>query len=242
MDNKKIFVWIPSWTGFPYPDVIMNIMNQELPEWYELYFYKDNIISGRPIHIARNLLVSMFMQSWCDYLWFCDDDNPPSIDTLKYLIECNEDVATALVPLRHWWYMLNVTVDWDGCTSIEKYWEEKFEVENFWTGCVLLSRKIIQDMCYNTWREPYHFTRLVYVFNEITQEKEEYTHQDIHINWRQNIYKHNAFEIEKQYVDVSEDLYFWMIAKDLWYRFYAHPLARCRHYKQNKEFISVRNQ
>lgn len=241
MKTKKIFVGMPSWTWFPYPDVIMNVLRQELPEWYEIYFPKENIISGRPVHIARNLLVSMFVRSDCDYLWFVDDDNPPSIDVLKYLIECNEDVASALVPLRHGWYTLNLTVNWDWLTSIEKYWEEKFEVENVGTGCVLLTRKIIIDMCYHTWHEPYHFTRKIYVFNEQTKEAEEYTHQDIHIKGWQNIYRKNNFEIEKQYVDVSEDLYFWQIARDLWYKFYAHPLARCRHYKQNREFISVKN-
>lgn len=238
---KKIFVWIPSASGFPYPDVLINIMNQELPRWYELVFYKDNIVSGRPIHIARNLIVQQFLASKCDYLWFCDDDNPPSIDVLKHLLSVQEDAVSALVPLRHWGYTLNVTVDGKWLTSIDKYKGKPFEIENFGTGCVLLSRKIIKDVCDVTGNEPYHFYRQIFVFNEKTKEKEEYTHQDL-IDWRQHIYKRNYFEIEKQYIDWSEDLYFGKIARELWYKFYAHPKARCRHYKQTREFISVRNE
>lgn len=241
VDKKRIYVGMPSGTGFPYPDVIINILQQEMPRWYELVFYKDHIINGRPIHIARNLIVSNFIRSDCDYLWFCDDDNPPSIDALKYLISCNEDVASALVPLRHWGYTLNLTVDGKWLTSIAKYKGKKFEVENFGTGCVLLSRKIIEDVCNATWQWPYHFYRQIMVINNETNEKEEYTHQDL-IPWWHNTYEHDNFEIHKEYIDWSEDLHFGKIARELGYKFYAHPRARCRHYLQNRDFIWVKNQ
>ena len=239
---KKIYVAIPSGTGFPYPDVILNICKQEIPEWWELVFYKENIIANRPIHIARNILVWQFLKSWCDYIWFCDDDNPPSIDVLKYLIEWLEkweDVVSALVPLRHWGYTLNVTINNEWLKSLEWY-DGLFEIENFGTWCVVLSRQIIQDVCDITGWKPYQFIEEAFVFNEITKEKEKYIHQD-YIPWWQNTYKKYWFNIAIEYMSISEDLHFWHIAKDLWYRFYAHSYARCRHYKNNNEFISVKN-
>jgi hypothetical protein len=53
-----------------------------------------------PIHIARNKILEEFIKSSCDYLWFCDDDNPPLLDTLQKLLESDKDIVSAIVPLR----------------------------------------------------------------------------------------------------------------------------------------------
>lgn len=236
---KKIYVWMPSGSGFPYPEVMLNVMQQEMPDGYEIYFSIDNIVCGSVVHTARNRIVAKFLQSDCDYLWFCDDDNPPSSDVLKYLIEADKDVASALVPLRHWGYMLNLIKDKVNVTSIADY-DDLFEVDNIWTGCVLMTRKVVEDVYNATEGLPYQFAIKPFVFNIITDKKELYTNQDTEI-WREDKYLSNDWKILKRQWEVWEDLMFWLKAKELWYRFFADKRARCTHYKNKPEALTVNN-
>jgi len=50
--------------------------------------------------LSRNQIVHNFLRSNADYLWFVDDDNPPAVDVLKYLLEHKVDAISAVVPLR----------------------------------------------------------------------------------------------------------------------------------------------
>lgn len=231
---------MPSADWFPYPEVIFNVMNQIVPDWYELIFNLDSIVSWCLVHKARNYITRKFLSWWYDYLWFVDDDNPPSCDVLKLLIEANKDVCTALIPLRHPNYALNVIEDNKNITSIN-HRDTIFEVDNFWTWCVLLSRDIVNDVSKETMWLPYQFRTVDFVLNQKDEVKEIYTYQD-KVEWWKDIYHNDWTNIIKSRWEVSEDLWFWHIAKQFWYKFYAHKNARCRHYKRVPDFLSVLNQ
>lgn len=240
---KTIFVWMPSWSWFPYPDVIFNIRDQEMPADCVMRFNMDSLSCWQVVHRARNDIVRRFLELWFDYLWFCDDDNPPSTDVLKYLIEADKDAVSALVPLRHWalWWTvnLNLTIDGKSVTSLE-WLPDLFEIENFWTGCVLLSRKIVKDVFEYTKWLPYMFWTIDFVFNSKDWIREIYEDQDKH-EWWEEKYINVDGKITKISWEVWEDLYFWVVAKKLWYKFYADKRARCIHYRNKPEFISVIN-
>lgn len=236
--NKKIFVGMPSGDWFPYPEVIFQIMQQEMPEGYELVFSMENIVSGSVVHTARNMLVKKFLSTNCDYLWRCDDDNPPSSDVLKYLIAADKDVCSALVPIRHWNYMLNIFKDWKNMISVADE-EDLFEVDNIWTWCVLLSRQIVKDVFAKTRWRPYQFLVSEFVWNKKKNIKEIYVWQDKEKGWEDTYISING-KISTLPWETWEDLYFWMVAKELWYKFYADKRATCRHYKNKPEFYSVK--
>jgi len=150
----KVFVWMPSGSWNPHADVIMNIKDQQTEAKIE--FTLDSIISWRPVHQARNELVRRFLETDCDYLRWVDDDNPPNTDVLQLLLDAKKDVISALVPLRHWWYMLNVFKDWKNLTDTD-WLPAVFEVDNAWTWCLLMSRRVVSDVYKKTKHYPFQF-------------------------------------------------------------------------------------
>jgi len=102
---------MPSINGFPYPDTLISIYNQSCLKDIDLIFYRENIVDRMPVQLARNKIALDFIKSRADYLWFCDDDNPPKVDVLEYLLSHNKDVVNALVPLRSDPYRLNIFLD-----------------------------------------------------------------------------------------------------------------------------------
>jgi len=91
---------MPSATGFPYPEVLLNIFNQTCIDDITLFFSKHNIAERMPVQNARNYLTTMFLATNATHLWWCDDDNPPALDVLENLLKADKDVCSALVPLR----------------------------------------------------------------------------------------------------------------------------------------------
>jgi hypothetical protein len=233
--NKKIYVWIPSYDWKVDTNVMFWIRGQRLPEWYELVFNSHSIVSGLMVHSARNQIVKKFLTSGCDYLWFCDDDNPPSSDVLKYLIAADKDACSALVPLRHWrWDTVNITLNWTGVTSIINL-PNLFEIENFWTGCVLMKKKLVQDVFTETKWYPYQFWMVDCAFGKDGKGKEIYRedHKDeyLQIDW----------VVQLMPWEVWEDLNFGNMAKKLWYKFYADKRAKCLHRNDQIGYLSVKN-
>lgn len=240
MKSKKVFVAMPSGSWFPYPDTMFALFHQIVPEWYELVFNMDSIVSRNLVHTARNILVRRFLSWDYDYLLRCDDDNPPSADVLKILLEADKDVCSALVPLRHGNYMLNLFDKWKNIVSIKDY-PNLFEVENIWTGCVLLKRKVVSDVFEATKWRPYQFQVTDFVWNKKEDIKEMYLDQDKH-EWWEDEYIHEKWVITKLPWETGEDLFFWLKAKELWYKFYADKRARCIHFRGKPEFLSVSNE
>lgn len=97
----QVFIGMPSATGYPYPEAIFNIVNQTCNKHVDILFDMESLTIRTPIQIARNELLDRFLtKTDADYLRFCDDDNPPSVDVLEKLINANKDIVSAIVPLR----------------------------------------------------------------------------------------------------------------------------------------------
>lgn len=228
---KTIFVWMPSLTWYPNSEVMFSLFNQEIPKWYKLVFGQASIVSRQIVHRARNELVRRFLSNAYDYLLWCDDDNPPTSDGIKRLIESDKDIVSGIVPLR-WWHAYNVTIHWRWLDTLE--WKsELFEIENFWTWFCLIKRKVIQDVFEVTGGYPYMFSPWKFVYN-IDTWLELYSWQTDTLLYKSD----KDWLIIKQW-EIWEDLYFWIKAKELWYKMYANRYAVCKHYKWGNDFISV---
>jgi len=232
-ETIKIFVWMPSWTWFPYPEVILNLCNQDLPDWVELHFERKNIVDRMPIQLARNELIQKFLYNAIDYDYFlwCDDDNPPNTDVVKHLISHRKDVVSALVPLRKWPYRLCIIKNWKPMESIEWLDWPLIEVENIWTWCVLLSHKIVSDVWNHTKWHPYQFTVEDTIWDKIDDHKELYKNQEKYvIDWKERYMLNKDWTLNIQQRQCWEDLFFGERAKELGYKFYADLRATCYHF------------
>lgn len=234
---KKIFIAMPCWSWYPHPDAIINIFNQELREWIEIEFTMDSLVVGKPIHIARNELLERFVRSWCDYMLFCDDDNPMEQWVLQKLIDSNVDIVSAIVPLRHYdsdYQALNIfynDMNWyiKNYKKIPKKTNPLLEIANCWTWCVLLSKRVCFDMYKKYKNRAFRPVTKQLVQNLDTQMVEIYKDQD-NVDWWKDIYLNNWTEIQKIDLDISEDLYFFMNTKELGYKIRARLDTECYHY------------
>lgn len=227
----RIFVWMPSSTGYPHPEVMFNLFHQELPEWYQLIFDVNSIVTWEVVQRARNELVRRFLDGRYDYLLRCDDDNPPSINALKYLIEADKDIVSGIVPLRGW-TAYNVTIEWKWLKTLKDV-DDLFEIENFWWGFCLLSRKVVKDVFEATHWYPYMFSPWEFVWNNDLSSLELY-------NWQSDINKYasDSNGVMIRHWELWEDLFFGIQAKKLWYKAYASKYALCKHLKRNNVFIT----
>lgn len=240
----KIYVWMPSGSGFPYPDTIIAIYTQDcvLDKSVELYFFNDCIVKRKPVQHARNQILHNFLKSGCHYLWFCDDDNPPAKDVLGNMLSHQKECVSALVPLRHGEkYLLNVFKDGKHVTSYEGHEWPLMEIDNFWTGCVLMSREMVQKMVDKFKWNPYQFRIEEFVCKK-SWEVEPYACQDlINSDW-QSVYVSEDWSIAKRTESISEDLFFGREAKKLGFSFYADLRSHCYHYKDtNKLTVKYEN-
>lgn len=233
----RVFVWMPSWDWKPYPDAILNVINQKVKD-VDIEFTMDNIPQRTPIHIARNILLERFVNSSCDYLWFCDDDNPPLLDVLQKLIDSKKDIVSAIVPLRMYdaeWQALNIfykDMNWwiTNYNNIPKKKDNIIKVANCWTWCVLLSKRVCIDMYKKYQDRAFEFTYKELIYNKNINIVETYDWQD-NVEWREDDYvKNELWEIHKVRSSLSEDLTFFNRAKELWYDIYARLDAECYHY------------
>ncbi len=229
---------MPCWTWYAHPDTIINIFNQNIDrKQYELVFNMTWVPQRVPIHIARNKILAEFMKSGCDYLWFCDDDNPPLLDTLQKLLDSKKDIVSAIVPLRMYdkeWQALNIfykTMNWynKNYDHIPKSDDLTYEISNCWTGCVLIHKRVCFDMWKKYKERAFWFTTDYLVNNKIIDVVEVYKDQDKQ-EWRESIYNWNEEWISKVPIDVSEDLNFFNRCKDLGYKIYARLDTECYHY------------
>lgn len=238
---KKVFVAMPSGSGFPYPECIFNVLRQEVTD-VEIQFDITHILPWQIVHRARNELVRKFLSSDADYLWFVDDDNPPSTDVLQKLIDADKDIISALVPLRWSGDVASIGVTIKGKALLETELSELddvFEIENCGTGCVLMKRKVLVDMFKETEWLPYMFSTLDFVWNIKKWCLEIYDRNKKYDPSKYICDSTDCIQIRKG--EIGEDLYFGNKARGLWYSMYAHKYARCTHYKRKPDFISIKN-
>lgn len=243
----QVYVAMPT-VNNPYPETIFNVMYQDVVlSWQvELLFDMHSITSRMPIHQARNELLRRFLQDTkADYIWFCDDDNPPSTDVLWKLLKHNKDICSAVVPLRLWdrdWDLLNIFKynelwEREHITDLSEYKEPLQEIANCWTWCVLLSREFCEDI-FNAFPNPFEFVTWEYI-STLDNKLERYIWQDYEP--RKHKYKEDYnWQIRVVKIPLSEDVCFFEKAKELWYKLYADISAECYHFngRPSKRFIS----
>lgn len=232
----EVYVAMPS-SWMPHLETVFNIFHQQLDPWVELLFDMHSVVMRKPIHIARNeLLIRYLKDTQADYIWFCDDDNPPATDVLQKLINAQKDICSAVVPLRLGdadGDLLNIFYydDHGGrkhITDLSAVAEQVIEVANCGTGCVLLSRDMVIDIVHKHKKNMFNFETWDYVMDKNNQVH-KYKEQDKE-EWRQNKYIMDWAEIKKRSVDLSEDVCFFEKAKELWYKLYADVSAECYHF------------
>lgn len=236
MYNKTIFLAMPVWESI-FPETMFNIFYQDMPEWYELIFDMNSLVIWQPIQHARNLLTERFLQWWYDYLWFCDADNPPSIDVLKKLIEADKDIVSAIVPLRCWdkeTNLLNIFYEderWSrvNYSDITKEKEQVIEVANCWTGCVLIKREVAETVFRAYEWHPFEFIYMDYIYNKKKDKLELYRFQNI---WpdQDDYVMDDHWEPLKKKLLWSEDVCFFERAKEYGFKIYADLTAICYHF------------
>lgn len=232
----RVYVWIPSGSGRPFPEVLISVYSQTAFKEgiAELYFFPDNIVAWKPIQHARNEILYNFIKSNCDYLWFVDDDNPPNYDVLEKLLKPEVDFISALVPIRHWdWYLLNVFREGKHLTSYAGM-PNLIEIDNCWTGCVLISRELVQEMFNAFGWHPYQFRYEIFWLDLDTDKPKVYNELDTTTNWK---LENDKPKLRTEYI--SEDLFFWREAKARWYVIYADVTAHCKHY-QSPKYLTVK--
>lgn len=226
----RVYIWMPSGSWRPFPDVILSIFNQTAvrDKLVDLWFYPDNIVSWKPVHHARNEILQNFLKSKCEYLWFVDDDNPPAYDVLEKLLKHNKDIISAIVPIRHWnLYLLNVFKDWKHLTSYE-WMTSLIEIDNAWTWCILMTRKVVKEMFEKYNWHPYEFRYETFWLDLDNDTPKIYNELDSKTNWKLD----DEWKVFTREEYISEDLFFWREAKKLWYQMYADVTAHCKHYQK----------
>ena len=233
----EVFVAMPSnWT--PYPEAIFNIVYQDCRSYVDIIFNMNSITLRQPIQIARNELLRRFLHDTnADYIWFCDDDNPPSTDVLAKLLNSNKDICSAIVPLRMWdneGDLLNIFKydEFGGrkhYETLEGIEEQVIEIANCWTWCVLLSREMCQKMCDAYKDSAFAFEEREYVVRK-DGTVEKYKCQDYEGD-RRDIYQEDLeWGIRIVKIPLSEDVCFFEKAKELGYKIYADVSAECYHF------------
>lgn len=247
----QVFIGMPSATGYPYPEAIFNIVNQTCNKHVDILFDMESLTIRTPIQIARNELLDRFLtKTDADYLWFCDDDNPPSVDVLEKLINANKDIVSAIVPLRMWdreGDLLNIfKYDEKGgrehYTDLSECEDHLIEIANCGTWCVLLSREFCEAMykAYN--KKPFAFETWKYVVGKNEGKVEKYIWQEYDGNRRDRYEEGYDGKIRIVEIPLSEDVCFFEKAKELGYTPYAELTAECYHFngRPSKRKISKR--
>lgn len=235
MAKPTVFVAMPSWTGFPYPEVLLNIFNQTCKDDVNLIFSQECIAQRMPIHDARNWLVNIFLtKTKAEYIWFVDDDNPPALDVLENLLKADKDVCSAIVPLRK----IEHTNIFVGDKHKDVFYKEDGdyqEIDNFGTWCVLMKREFMKHMYKHTNAFPYQFKWEQMVHNIESDKVEPYEFQDKYIkDWKKK-YANDGNNIIIKHQYVSEDINFGRVAKQLGYKFWVSIYSTCYHFVGDSE-------
>lgn len=245
----EVFVAMPSW-WHPYPEAIFNIVYQDCSGYVDIMFDMNSITLRQPIQIARNELLRRFIAWNSDYIWFCDDDNPPSLDVLGKLLNSNKDICSAIVPLRmgdNEWDLLNI-FKYDEFWGREHYktleWidQQVIEIANCWTWCVVISREVVEAVL-KAYPNPFAFEEREYVVKH-SWEVEKYEAQEYESDWRDKYKEDINWDIRIVKIPLSEDVCFFEKCKLLGYKLYADVSAECYHFngrpikrKLSKHFI-----
>jgi len=117
--------------------------------WHEVKMF---LSWGRPITHNRNQILSVFKESWFDYLLMIDSDILPPSNLLE-MLNNNVDICSADIHTNNWTEIIKLALE-----KVEGWYKTKQtlidwlnEVEATWTWCLLLSRKAIDEVWNFEW-------------------------------------------------------------------------------------------
>lgn len=211
--GNRVFIGIPCWSGnIPVP-MVNSLLELAKPSWSMI-----SIIERQMIDTARNLLLRHFLESWCDYMLFVDDDNPIPSNTLEILMADDKDIVIAPILTRipkAWkhdlcaFYGKTVKWNWEEIkvyNHITTFKEDGplHKIDAGGTGCMLIKRHVAEGM-FKKYKLPFEKT---YVKLENTIE-------------------HNGIVYDSR--TMSEDVEFCERAINEWYELWLDERVRPLH-------------
>lgn len=240
MDNKRILLVIPSFTGnidFRVHDALEALI---VPEWYEL---EKKIISRKLIHVARNEAVKDCIVWKFDYLLFCDDDNAPKPDALKLLIEADKAIVGGIIRKRNWTGLLaiyekvpdgNGFRDYKEIKDIPEWIEDVFEVGNIGTGFTLYKAELLKKIYVAYDYCPFE-NKLCHFVPTITGERVELER----FLWNPLIKLNKDWTLRVMRQLLSEDLLFHERCFLWGFKIHAHKNVTLEHYSEDWQIFIV---
>lgn len=135
---SSIFVAIPN-TG---------TLRTELVEWLMIHNIKPYMPQAKPHDHCRNIIVDEFLKTDCEYLLMIDSDVVPQDNVLE-MVNNNVDVCSAYVRTNYKGEFIPVgmTKNKNGYHHNFKHSKPKLHrVDAVGTGCVLIKRKVFENM------------------------------------------------------------------------------------------------
>lgn len=229
----NILIFIPTITWSIPVETVKSLLFMD-SWWHNISFSTTSRVL---IHSARNLAMNDVVMKDYDYLLFLDDDNPTyNRNFLIDLLEAKKDIITWVYRLRwkEWLSVYKIVEDEKWVPNYVPYnkeeldtQEEVFEID--WTSgwCLLISKKVCQEMvdkyygsAFENWLVEYYKTE-AWTFKEFTMKNFLWGHKP-----------------DKELLlftrDMSEDLIFSERAKDLWFKIYCHKNVKCYHIWKEK--------
>ena len=140
MDNK-IFFGIPN----------QGIINIELAKFlmnHSFRFESGCFSTKQPTDANRNFIVDRFLESECDWLFFCDSDMIPPDDIFNMLEDCKYDNFNILSPINLIRQENKIRSNIFG--EQERINENYLAVDSCGCGCCFINRKVFESM-----KQPY---------------------------------------------------------------------------------------
>jgi hypothetical protein len=101
-----------------------------------------NMISGKPIDLARNVMVTKALQEKCEFIFFLDSDILVNPDTLVKLFVANMPIISAVYYSRAPPYEMVAQVKGQGLSHEMAGKDEVREVEEVGMGCCLVNCRV----------------------------------------------------------------------------------------------------
>jgi hypothetical protein len=101
-----------------------------------------NLISGKPIDLSRNVMVTKALQDKCEYIFFLDSDILVNSDTLQKLFIGNLPIISAVYYSRAPPYEMVAQIGGRGLSHEMAGEDQVREVEEVGMGCCLVNTRV----------------------------------------------------------------------------------------------------
>jgi hypothetical protein len=101
-----------------------------------------NMISGKPIDLSRNVMVTKALQDKCEYIFFLDSDILVNPDTLQKLFIANLPIISAVYYSRAPPYEMVAQIGGRGLSHEIAGSDQVRDVEEVGMGCCLVNTRV----------------------------------------------------------------------------------------------------